>query len=602
MASYPGLYKRGGVYHVKRRVPLDVRPLEKREQIAVSLRTSDYRQAVAAYRYKMAEIEAEIDRLRSALAFNDRINPALHEGRLELLTERDLEALALRWFEGRSKNRRPARGSGALSEREMLDELNDLAAELSDPDQSVTNDAVRSVTDQLLVAAGIVARPRSLGRSVTGVRFPEVDHSSEHYVRLAQLVRRGLIIENELAREHLSGRAIAQPDPLFNPTTGNSNHFQQPNRGAGGVTVKQLIAAYRRERDATYGQESTDRKYGHIFRALEEALGPDKAIGDITRDDCRAVRDLLREVPSNSAKHYPGLSLQSAVAAAKRDKAPTLAPNTVGSYMNNLRAVLNWAVEEEWLARNPAKGLVEKARPSVKRRGFTADELGRLFKALASEHARTPSHFWVPALALYTGARAGEICQLRVQDVVVVDGVHCLDLSEFDADGFRVDDKSIKNASSVRRVPLHSQLVTAGFLKFVQRQEAALEDRLFPDLEPRPNAAPSHELSKWFGRFLTRIGMAQPSLVFHSFRHGFRDACRRADVPEETAKALGGWAATGQASLYGDRAMVEVLHAACEKLEFGAFCLPTVAATRARATRPRVPHSIGLAKRRLKAG
>lgn len=55
---------------------------------------------------------------------------------------------------------------------------------------------------------------------------------------------------------------------------------------------------------------------------------------------------------------------------------------------------------------------------------------------------------------------------------------------------------------------------------------------------------------------MDRVGLSDPALVYHSFRHGFRDACRSADISEEAAHALGGWATVNQGQRYGNRGAV----------------------------------------------
>ena len=107
---------------------------------------------------------------------------------------------------------------------------------------------------------------------------------------------------------------------------------------------------------------------------------------------------------------------------------------------------------------------------------------------------------------------------------VPVKDITCLNFSEFDAKGVRVEGKRLKTAASERMCPLHPELIEAGFADFVST--FGPEDRLFPDLPPGPSGNHSHGLSSWFGRFKKKAGFDTSALVFHSFRHGFRDACR----------------------------------------------------------------------------
>jgi integrase len=344
-----------------------------------------------------------------------------------------------------------------------------------------------------------------------------------------------------------------------------------------GSTLGELIDAYRADREKEHG--GTERKYAHVFRALEEALGRDTPIRSIVPADCTAVRDLLRDMPSHMGKRYPGLSIRDATAAAKRDGVPPISPGTLASYMNNLSAVFNWA-EKQWLLdRNPAKGLGGKGARTVRRRGYTADELRTIFAVLNSEREQRPARFWLPAIALYSGARMGEIAQLLTSDVQIVSGIPCISLSPFDAEGERVVGKRLKTEASERYLPIHADLIAAGFLEFVKGADSS--GRLFPELQPGPDGRYTHEFSKWWGRFLDGIDLKDRSLVFHSFRHGFRDACRFAEIDRETAEALGGWATDRQSAEYGDRAMVPLLERALRRISFDGFKLPPPAAREA---------------------
>jgi len=318
-------------------------------------------------------------------------------------------------------------------------------------------------------------------------------------------------------------------------------------------TLGEVIDLYRADRIARHGQESTDRKYKHLFSAIEETLGRDKPVRAITREDAGAVRDLLARVPSNAAKFYPKRTLAEAADQGAKDGRKRMAPNTLRSYLANFAAVLNYAVDKGYAERNPARGLAPPKRNTVKRRAFSREELEKLFTSLAQERRADDAKFWIPALLLFTGARANEMAQLRTSDVKVIDDTPYLDLTLFDDQGVRVEDKRLKTAHSERCVPVHAELITAGFLQFVGRQREAGETRLFPALKPGKAGDYSHDFTKWFGRHMDRIGMPDPGLVLHSMRHGFRNAGRRVVAPE-VLDGLGGWRTPGVGANYGETA------------------------------------------------
>ena len=90
------------------------------------------------------------------------------------------------------------------------------------------------------------------------------------------------------------------------------------------------------------------------FRVMREVIGGDKPVGDITRDDCRRVRDLFRRLPPNATKRFPRLSLSAAADQAERDGLPTLNARTVNANITRVSAIFNWAIQEGHMEKNPA--------------------------------------------------------------------------------------------------------------------------------------------------------------------------------------------------------------------------------------------------------
>ncbi|MGE5564730.1 MAG: tyrosine-type recombinase/integrase [Parcubacteria group bacterium] len=349
----------------------------------------------------------------------------------------------------------------------------------------------------------------------------------------------------------------------------------------GDRTVGELIDAFKAARDAP----DTEKQYGHVFRALGELLGRDKPVRAITREDVREVRRFLGTIPTNASKVYPDVSLAEAAERGAEEGRPTLAPNTVRSYVVNLKAMMNFARAEGWIELNPVDGQVPSKDDSVRRRAFTREELEKVFAALDDERALNSAKWWVPAVLAFTGARANEIAQLQVADVKEVAGVPYIDLTLFDATGRRVDDKQLKTRRSPRAVPLHKNIIDAGFLTFVEAQRTAGEVRLFPELG-QVFGRYSHEISKHFGRTCDRAGLSDPSLTLHSLRHGFREAGRDAGLSEEVIDALGGWAPKGEGARYGDRnspSKVPQLAAHLEKITLGGFTFGPAPVTTAEA-------------------
>src|SRR5260370_36496630 len=96
-----------------------------------------------------------------------------------------------------------------------------------------------------------------------------------------------------------------------------------------------------------------------------------------------------------------------------------------------------------------------------------------------------------------------------------------------------------------------------GFLQFVDWiRSTGPEARLFPLLVPGPKGGFGEAWSKWFGRYKRELGITNKASVFHSFRHGFKDAARAARVSEDLHDALTGHAGSSVGRTYGAKDMV----------------------------------------------
>lgn len=264
---------------------------------------------------------------------------------------------------------------------------------------------------------------------------------------------------------------------------------------------------------------------------------------------------------------FPSLTPREASELARREQLGDLVSTAnINAYLNKFCAVLNWAVREELIPRNPAVGLqiVDPVARRDKRRPFSDAQLRRIFSAPLFFDCRDGRHrmdnapsskpvvsrVWVPLIALYGGMRLNEICQLDISDIRAIDGVHCFVISEASEVGST--DKRLKTASSERIVPVHQDLIAFGLLELVGRRRRRGERKLFGDLPMGQTGYRSSPFSQWFRRFLKEVGGEAPLTCFHSFRHNFRDALRASGAPREIAMALGGWSSSGNGSGIAD--------------------------------------------------
>jgi integrase len=225
-----------------------------------------------------------------------------------------------------------------------------------------------------------------------------------------------------------------------------------------------------------------------------------------------------------------------------------------------LAAMLEVAVEEGLLARNPARAIRLPAASQEKMRlPFEQAELRAIFSTPIYARGERPeggadaAAYWLPLLALYTGARQGEIGQLHADDLGQDQGINYL--------RFRAGPEDEARART-RMLPLHPDLIRLGFLQFAEMQRRAGSARLFPELRADNKNKLTGNWSKWFGRYLRQVaGVSDSRKSFDSFRHSFLEACAEAQLDPSLIDALTGHATPGQWSLH-------TLSEAIQKLRF----------------------------------
>jgi integrase len=332
---------------------------------------------------------------------------------------------------------------------------------------------------------------------------------------------------------------------------------------------------------------STREAYETSRKLATSVIGQSVPISAISRTHCRDLLDVLRFLPANASKLFPKLSPREASEHCRlRGGVRIISAANANSLMSNVSSFFNWAVNEELIRRNPARGLrlPDPVARRDKRMPFTSGQLHAIFNAplytgcLDGERGyskpgdQRPSNarWWVPLIALHSGARLGEICQLDVADIRNIDDVCCIVVTDRSIVGS--GDKRLKTRASDRLIPVHARLIDCGLLHFVEEKRRAGETKLFNDIETGTTGSRPVAFSKWFTQFLRSCGAQQQRTSFHSFRHNFRDELRAARIDHDIAMLLGGWTTgtsrTAVSENYGSGHRVEALNEAMCKLTF----------------------------------
>lgn len=232
--------------------------------------------------------------------------------------------------------------------------------------------------------------------------------------------------------------------------------------------------------------------------------------------------------------------------------------------LSRLRTTLQWAFDNDYAASNVASGVRIKDTEAAKnrRREFDLASLNAIFASpIYSEsyrptQARGEAAYWLPLLALFTGARMEELGQLRPSDIVMRnypdgDGVErsafFICLTEDSEDGL-----TLKNAKSERDVPMHPELLKLGFLSYVEAIKVQGHSRLFHELKPNIYGTLTAKWGEWFNGYKrSACSINDHRMTFHSFRHTFKHYARHVGMIEGIQRQIMGHSSGDVADSYG---------------------------------------------------
>lgn len=315
--------------------------------------------------------------------------------------------------------------------------------------------------------------------------------------------------------------------------------------------------------------EAVERLLLKTVRRFVEVNG-DIRVDQIKKTHVRELLVRLRECPKSLPLRHKGGTLAAAIAYGKQHpEIPKLAVSTINAHCTYLRLILNWAFFRDYVLFNAASGLhVRDTRPRAEKRlPYSIADLKMLFEESAlytghmpvirtqpGPHVYRDAKFWLPLLALFTGARLGELMNLTPRDLRRENQIDYFDITK----GATIT--RVKSRASERRIPLHPELIRIGITCFFEQKKLAGEQYVFTDIgrvtDDGLKAISWHE--KW-RRINRQAGCEHPKKTFHSLRHSFKDACRAADVPEEVHDALTGHMTASIGRRYGSGFPLSVL-------------------------------------------
>ncbi len=362
------------------------------------------------------------------------------------------------------------------------------------------------------------------------------DPKSEEWPLLLKSVLQGHLEALNAIAERLDGKVVATPSP------------PQPIRSEGDLDDLDVALQHWKSKN------SPEPKTVSEMQAVVDRF---KATTGRTRVSCIRPEDVI---------HY--LNVERTRDSARGGKVNVQTVNKGIALLKALFAVVHTDYLKLRGIANPladARKFRVKARDRARRKVFTEQQLTQLFSGPVHTACDRPAGgageacYWVPVLGYTSGSRMQELLQLRVTDVVELEGALML-RTETDWDA---DDESgeaerptprlhLKTAESYRLIPVHRDVLALGFREYVEWVREAGHVQLFPDVRIGVNDSWSANFSKFFNRYLRQRDIKTRMLDFVSFRHQFKTQARSLRLEQDIADYIQGHAPTRASQGYGE--------------------------------------------------
>lgn len=371
----------------------------------------------------------------------------------------------------------------------------------------------------------------------------DLPRDSEAYAKFLADLNAARLAALRVSNERANGNLEAETDSKLVARV----REQRGQKAKEGETLIELFELWAAEllakKEKRLDTVNQDRKVIEQFAAF---VGPDRAIDSITAAEVEDFRDTLRMLPPKWAGNNAlrGMDMRTAAAKARELGLSQLAFTTINKHLSTISPLYDWLRgrrKGRWPnLTNPVDGLhYDKVKGKNPRPPFSTEALNKMlqsplfvgFRADGYEHRPGNVHAddwrkWVPLACLFTGARIGEISQLRIGDVRRDRGVWFVHITHNEKEG------QVTKSGKSRPAPVHSMLEKIGFIEFRDRRLSAaggdLNAPLFPELVPNSRGQISATPSRWWREYLSGIGLKNGADGFgaHSFRHTLADRLR----------------------------------------------------------------------------
>jgi len=298
------------------------------------------------------------------------------------------------------------------------------------------------------------------------------------------------------------------------------------------------------ERDKRVTQK-TLAQYRTTHRLFADHFGHTRDLRELTRRDVSKFLERIQSLQPKwaSSQKARGKSLDELESSFGGDP-QGLSDSSLHRHLSALASLWDWLERRGDVEGNfPGARTLDRARsrrqarPDTGRRVFKPEELNSV---IGLSRQRSDSLRWLVPLLYYTGARIGELAGITADQIKKsIEGITYIEI--------RGDEENrLKNASSWRRMPIHSALLQNGLLDGLPKTGP-----IFPEFHSSKRG-PAQAASRKIGRLIrVDAGIKDPRLTGHCFRHTFKALLRSHGVHPEISDVLTGHKPQSVGAQYG---------------------------------------------------
>jgi len=216
-----------------------------------------------------------------------------------------------------------------------------------------------------------------------------------------------------------------------------------------------------------------------------------------------------------------------------------------------LKSIFGWALNNRKIKTNPAHGITVAVpkKKKVREQYFKKEEREAILKAAMNyKHGKAEAHKtamgkrWIPWICAYTGARVGEIAQLRKEDIQYDEGFWTYRITP--------EAGTVKDGN-FRAIPIHEHLIEQGFLDYVNQSTG---EYLFLNIKRGQSIKGKRQALKNRVREFVRRHFKDKNLQpNHGWRHTFKTIAREIDnYDPKVIDDITGHAASNEGDKYGE--------------------------------------------------